>query len=44
MRRSQRLSVRYPATKIASVAKHAEPEDVLYAMITLHRKDASNAF
>ena len=26
------------------VAKHAEPEDVLYAMLTLHRKDASNAF
>ena len=26
------------------VAKHPEPEDVLYAMITLHRKDASNAF
>ena len=26
------------------VSKHAEPEDVLYAMITMHRKDASNAF
>ena len=26
------------------VAKHPEPDDVLYAMITLHRKDASNAF
>jgi hypothetical protein len=26
------------------VAKHREPEDVVYAMITLHRKDASNAF
>jgi hypothetical protein len=26
------------------VAKHAEPEDVLYAMMQLHRKDASNAF
>ena len=26
------------------VAKHAEPEDVLYAMLTMHRKDASNAF
>ena len=26
------------------VAKHPEPEDVLYAMITMHRKDASNAF
>jgi hypothetical protein len=26
------------------VAKHAEPEDVLYAMMTMHRKDASNAF
>ena len=26
------------------VAKHAEPEDVLYAMMNLHRKDASNAF
>jgi hypothetical protein len=26
------------------VAKHAEPEDVLYAMLNLHRKDASNAF
>jgi light-regulated signal transduction histidine kinase (bacteriophytochrome) len=26
------------------VAKHSEPEDVLYAMITMHRKDASNAF
>jgi hypothetical protein len=26
------------------VAKHPEPEDVLYAMITLHLKDASNAF
>jgi len=26
------------------VGKHAEPEDVLYAMLTLHRKDASNAF
>jgi flagellar biosynthesis GTPase FlhF len=26
------------------VSKHAEPEDVLYAMLTLHRKDASNAF
>jgi hypothetical protein len=25
------------------VAKHAEPEDVLYAMLTLHRKDGSNA-
>ena len=26
------------------VAKHAEPEDVLYAMMTMHRKDASTAF
>jgi len=26
------------------VSKHAEPEDVLYAMMNLHRKDASNAF
>ena len=26
------------------MAKHAEPEDVLYAMLNLHRKDASNAF
>ena len=26
------------------VAKHAEPEDVLYAMLTMHRKDGSNAF
>lgn len=26
------------------VAKHAEPEDVLYAMLNLHRKDASNAY
>ena len=26
------------------VDKHAEPEDVLYAMMTMHRKDASNAF
>jgi hypothetical protein len=26
------------------VSKHAEPEDVLYAMLNLHRKDASNAF
>jgi len=26
------------------VAKHAEPEDVLYAMRQMHRKDASNAF
>jgi hypothetical protein len=26
------------------VAKHAEPEDVLYTMLNLHRKDASNAF
>ena len=26
------------------VSKHAEPEDVLYAMLTMHRKDASNAF
>ena len=26
------------------LAKHAEPEDVLYAMLTMHRKDASNAF
>jgi hypothetical protein len=26
------------------VSKHAEPEDVLYAMMTMHRKDASNAF
>jgi hypothetical protein len=26
------------------VAKHAEPEDVLYAMLNLHRKDSSNAF
>jgi hypothetical protein len=26
------------------VGKHAEPEDVLYAMLTLHRKDGSNAF
>jgi len=26
------------------VSKHPEPEDVLYAMITMHRKDASNAF
>ena len=26
------------------VAKHPEPEDVLYGMMTMHRKDASNAF
>ena len=26
------------------VAKHAEPEDLLFAMLNLHRKDASNAF
>jgi hypothetical protein len=26
------------------IAKHAEPEDVLYAMLNLHRKDGSNAF
>ena len=26
------------------VAKHAEPEDVLYAMLKQHRNDASNAF
>jgi hypothetical protein len=26
------------------VNKHPEPEDVLYAMLLLHRKDASNAF
>ena len=26
------------------VGKHAEPEDVLYAMLTMHRKDGSNAF
>jgi hypothetical protein len=26
------------------VGKHAQPEDVLYAMMTMHRKDASNAF
>ena len=26
------------------MAKHAEPEDVLYVMMTMHRKDASNAF
>src|SRR5262249_50122046 len=26
------------------VSKHAQPEDVLYTMMTLHRKDASNAF
>lgn len=26
------------------MAKHAEHEDVLYAMMTMHRKDASNAF
>jgi hypothetical protein len=26
------------------VSKHAEPEDILYAMLTLHRKDGSNAF
>jgi hypothetical protein len=26
------------------VAKHPEPEDVVYAIITRHRKDASNAF
>ncbi len=26
------------------VAKHGEPEDVLYAMLMMHRKDASNAF
>jgi hypothetical protein len=26
------------------VSKHPEPEDVLYAMMQMHRKDASNAF
>jgi hypothetical protein len=26
------------------VGKHAEPEDVLYAMLTMHRKDGSNTF
>jgi hypothetical protein len=26
------------------VAKHAQPEDVLYSMLVMHRKDASNAF
>ena len=26
------------------VNKHSQPEDVLYAMLTMHRKDASNAF
>ncbi|MCI0376519.1 MAG: hypothetical protein L0215_02820 [Gemmataceae bacterium] len=26
------------------VAKHPEPEDVLYTMLKLHRKDASNAY
>ena len=26
------------------VGKHAEPEDVLYSMLTMHRKDGSNAF
>ena len=26
------------------VAKHPEPEDVLYAMMQMHKKDASNAF
>src|SRR5262245_43320388 len=26
------------------VAKHPEPEDVLYAIMQLHKKDASNAF
>ena len=26
------------------MGKHAEPEDVLYAMLTMHRKDGSNAF
>jgi len=26
------------------VSKHAEPEDILYAMLTMHRKDGSNAF
>jgi hypothetical protein len=26
------------------VSKHSEPEDVLYAMLQLHRKDASNTF
>jgi DNA repair exonuclease SbcCD nuclease subunit len=26
------------------VAKHSQPEDVLYAMLNMHRKDASNAF
>ncbi len=26
------------------VAKHGEPENVLYIMLTMHRKDASNAF
>jgi hypothetical protein len=24
--------------------KHSQPEDLLYAVLTLHRKDASNAF
>jgi hypothetical protein len=28
----------------AIVAKHSEPDDVLYAMIMAHRKDASTAF
>ena len=26
------------------MSTHAEPEDVLYAMMQMHRKDASNAF
>jgi len=26
------------------VSKSSQPEDMLYAMLTLHRKDASNAF
>ena len=26
------------------VSKHSEPEDVLYTLITMHRKDASNGF
>jgi hypothetical protein len=26
------------------VSKHPEPEDVLFTLITMHRKDASNGF
>jgi hypothetical protein len=26
------------------VSKHSDPEDVLYAMLQAHRKDASNVF